>query len=186
MPDLAQSMQDMFIAFGRRADDGRADIYIRNIQKEIDCDQCSALACHQSILNRNTLPAYKLLYEQAIENLSSNLHAAHIMQPQLAPQTETFWRSDAVKLVLPACDGDRDLAAFIVAQIWWNQIPAFGIPEEMEKYAETWVGGAKQYLDGKPSAVMVQRAFERARWAYEHSWDLTEIPDYIRDLEPAP
>lgn len=185
MPDLAKAITDMFTAFGRRSDDGRAEIYLNNLKMEISCKDCAAVACHQAVLERNSLPSYRQLFEQSLENQRSGVHSPHILQPQLAPMTETFWRSDAVKMILPRAEGDRDLAAFIAAQMWWNGIPQFAVPEEMQKYGETWVRGARAFLDGKPTLLMVQRAFERARWNSEHD-NLDDMPSYVLELEPAP
>jgi hypothetical protein len=181
-----EAVSALFIAFGADRKTDQAKLYVTELEREISCGDCAELAATTLMRTAKRLPSLADLLQEARDVMNSGAHVSHVVSPQLAPKAETWWRHDAVKLILPHVAGDRDLAAFIAAQMWWSAIPrdAERIDFELRVYPMIWIASARVFVAGKELPALVDVAFRRARWASEHAND-EEIPSELLNLVTA-
>jgi hypothetical protein len=158
---------NLFVAFGAQRNAEQAKLYIDELTRGNACGDCAELAVKNLMRSAKRLPPLSSVLAEALEVMGSDAHAPHIVRP-LAPKSETFWRAEATKIILPKVDGDRDLAAFVAASLWWSDVPPDldRIAEELEE--GIWIEGCRRYAEGKDTAALAEAAFRRARWAHEH------------------
>jgi hypothetical protein len=173
----------LFIAFGRQRESDRARLFAEELRREISCGECCELSARNLMRSSKRMPELSELLAEAREVMNSGAHVPHIGAPQLAPRIETWWRTEAVKLIAPRVEGDRDLAAFVAAQMWFSDVPPD--PERVSSELHdwpVWVLSAQTFTEGKDFPPLVEAAFRRARWASEN---LTgEMPLGLLNLEP--
>jgi hypothetical protein len=179
-----EAVSALFIAFGAHRNTEQARLYVGQLDYDIRCEDCVELAVQDLMRSAKRLPSLAEVLSTAREILDSGAHVPHIAAPQLAPKSETWWRAEAVKLILPFVKGDRNLAAFISAQMWWMDVEGTAprITWELKTFP-AWVQGAKDFTAGKEMPPLIDAAFRRARWASEHGRD-DEIPFSLLNLEP--
>lgn len=171
----AKAIKDLFVAFGAVRAEEQAALYVQELTMASACGDCCEIAVEGLMRTSKRLPTLAQVLDAAHEVMRSEVHTAHIVNPQLAPRAETWWRTEAVKLVLPKVNDDRNMAAFIAAELWFNGTEATheAVLDELEHPA--WVRAAAVWLRGKDGAQMAEVAFRRARWVTEHSRD-EEMP----------
>lgn len=172
----------LFVAFGAQRNTEQAALYVTELARSSTCGECAELAVRNLMRASKRLPPIVDLLAECREVAFSDAHTPHITSPQLAPRAETWWRTDAVKLIAPHCGGDRVLAAFIAAAMWWAKVPATHDAVAAEAAEPIWVASPRDFSAGKDLPALVEAAFRRARWAAEHHAD-DEMPTPLLQLE---
>jgi hypothetical protein len=179
-----EAITELFVAYGAQRNEEQAKLYLTELQRRTDCSECIEATCTALMRSSKRLPALAQLLEELDEQLRSDNHTRHVTLPQLAPHEETTWRTEGVNLIVSFVDGDRDLAAFIAAELWWSHIRIDSVVYELKNHP-IWIQGARAFLEGRDVKVMTQKAFERARWAAEHPDDEL-MPDELVELVEVP
>lgn len=178
----ATAMRDLFAAFGASRNEEQASLYLNELTRSGSCADCAEIAVENLTRSSRRLPALSQVLDEVREVVNSDVHTSHIVNPQLAPRAETWWRSEAVKVILPKVGGDRDLAALVAAQLWFNDVEADlgSLTEELGSGA--YVLAVKRFTAGKDVKALAEAAFRRARWVTEHAADEV-MPREIVNLE---
>jgi len=180
---VQDAITNLFVAFASHRNVEQATLYRDAVIERTSCVACIEEACRTLMTTSKRLPALAQVLDEVTAQLRSDDHGAHITLPQLAPHDEQVWRTEGANLIASFVDGDRDLAAFIAAEMWWTHVGLGDVTTELRE-CPVWITTARVFLADKDSKVMVQRAFERARWAAEHAEDEV-IPRHLLMLEGA-
>lgn len=177
---LATAISELFTAFGAHQRTDQAKLYVQELARSGACADCAEVAAVDLMRKAKRLPSLAELLAEIRDLVDSDAHSPHITAPQLAPKAETWWRHEAVKVILPAAGGDRDLAAFVAAAMWWSEVPQDLDAVAAEIAEPIWIDASKAYLQDKDAAKMAGRAFSRARWIAEHPSE--PIPAHLVEL----
>lgn len=189
----ATAVKNLFVAFGAARQEEQSALYVHELTKAATCGDCCEIAVEALMRTAKRLPTLAMVLEESAQVMGSPAHTSHIVNPQLAPRAETWWRSEAVKVILPKVGHDRDAAAYLAAVLWFAQIDpdTDAVLAELETHPNAagvefneWVDGALRYLRGKDAAAQAEAAFRRARFQAEHPND--PMPLYIVELQVAP
>jgi hypothetical protein len=176
-----EAVTQLFVAFGAQRNVEQAQLYLVELEMKVMCSDCIESTCAHLMRTSKRLPTLVQLLEEGEVQLASDRHGHHISMPQLGGKTETDYRTDAVKVILPAVGGDKDVASFIAAEMWWSHIELDDVANEIQTFP-IWVTAARTFLEGKDPKAMAAAAFRRARWAAERDV-FDEIPEAMLALE---
>jgi hypothetical protein len=179
----------MFAAHGKTPVDAIVDEYA-DVLVRADCETC-AIKVVDAIRTEErfkTVPPAGAIRGQIRDmslSVEHGLHVGESAREVSAGALEAFWRQKATNLIAPHAGGDRLLAAFVAAQMWWSEIPADAerIVYELREYT-VWIASARVFASGKDLRALVEVAFQRARWAFEHE-RAEEIPRGLLNLDYA-
>jgi hypothetical protein len=142
--------QTLGLMFGAHPD--RVSSLANWCERNLACDLCATEATDLLQERVERFPAPKSVLGVYREVNDSPRHAMHVGQNVRAiavGKTEAFWHTDGAR-VIEAKVRDHDLALFIAAQMWWqNVIPTVNwVAEEMAS-SSIWEDGARSFLAGR-------------------------------------
>ena len=163
---LSAAVIDLFLAFGNATEE-RVQAFTRIVADGSRCRLCLEITCRKAAQTAQRMPSPAAIIA-GYNDVYTNDHAHHLGATDREVRVgklEAFWRSDAVRLILPHADGDRDLASFVAAQMWWSRIhPTF---DDVDFALENplWIEAARTFLRDRDVASMTEKAWTRARMA---------------------
>lgn len=185
----ASAVKNLFVAFGAVRADEQANLYVDELTRTGVCGDCAEVAVEGLMRSAKRLPPLAMVLDETVEVMRSETHTRHVTGPQLAPRAETWWRSEAIKILLPHCDDDRDVAGFVAATFWRNKVDSthdavgreiFDCPGEPDIARRTF--RTKEML-GQDAPTTVGYAYARARFEHERGTD-EPLPEDLANLGP--
>jgi hypothetical protein len=165
------AIRELFVAFGAHRNTDQAKAYLIELERSHACGDCAEIAATNLLRTAKRLPPLVDLLNEVRDVMGSDVHTPHVAYPMLAPRSETWWRTDAVRAIMPFV-GEKNLALFVAAQMWWSSVPQdiTRVTEEIRDQP-IWINAARTFTDGRDLPALVEAAFRRARWAAEHPHD---------------
>jgi len=176
-----EAVSTLFVAFGAHRNVEQARAYVAELEAMNACGECSQIAAENLIRSVRRLPSLAQLLTEISDVTDSDRHTAHIVARSFAPAAESWWRTTAVDIIAAHTGGDRDLASFIAAQMWFSAIPADPDVVAAEiRDMPVWLEAARAFTGDRDLPRLVGAAFERARWHAEHQ--IGDMPPEILNL----
>lgn len=181
MNALGAAITDLFLAFGNATED-RVRAFARMLTTDDRCHVCLEAVCRRSATTAQRMPSVAAILAAYRDHYDEH-HHQHLGVSDVEAavgRAEAWWRTDAVRLILPHADG-RDLASFVAAQMWWSRVAPADVSDLIVN--PMWIDCARQFMSTAPPDV-IDRAWTRARAAASTD-DERGLPLAVVNLEGA-